>query len=558
MEDKRLTVESKHLKEYKNLPHSPGIYKFYDKERRLLYIGKARDLKKRVSSYFQEDRAHNYKTQKMTREVAFFGFFCVDNEQDALFLERNLIQKHQPKYNIMFRDDKSYPYLCITEERFPRLLISRRYQEKKGHYYGPHTNVWWLRSMLNDLRKDYKIRTCNLLLSEAAIRKKKYRVCLEYHLGNCAGPCEGLQEEAEYNENMEEITRIIKGEVSSLKQDYKDKILHYVALMNFEKAQTYKERLRGLERFQSKSIVDNPKKGILDFFAWKEEADDGLYVHYLRTEDGVLMTSENLEIENVLGEKKEALAPLIITHILEKHGAQPREIVSNVEIASWDKKVRITVPKRGDKKKLLELAIKNVLLFREKRKGEKGHDIRPLAEALGLEGAPRHIECFDVSNEKSHVMVASVVCFRDGKASKKDYRRMKIRTVQQQDDCACLREAVHRRYKRLVEEDEALPDLVVVDGGKGQLNAAIRSLQRLGLEERIPVLGIAKKREELHIPGKPTPLCLPKEHSALHLLQNMRDEAHRFAVRYLRKAKSMKVLKGPKRPSKRQKSARQD
>lgn len=536
------TVKYVRLKEYKNFPHSPGIYKFYDGKGDLLYIGKARDLKKRVSSYFQARKTYNYKTQKMVEEIASFSFLCVDSEQDALFLERNLIQKHQPRYNIMFRDDKSYPYLCVTKERYPRLLVLRKVQEKKGYYYGPHTNVYWLRCMLRDLRKTHKIRTCRLVLSEAAVRQKKYKVCLEYHLGNCLGPCEGLQKEEDYVQNIAEVTHIIKGNLSAVRADYKEKITRYAASLDFEKAQEYKNKINGLEKFNSKSIVDAPKKGTLDIFAWTEDKYCTSYIHYLRVEHGTLTVGENIEVNNVLEERKEDIAPLVMIHLMKKHHVEAREIVSNIRVDTWSKHIKVGIPIRGSKKKLLELAIKNAMLFKERSQSERQHDTRSLKEALQLPKDPKHIECFDVSNIKGSIMVAAVVCFKEGKPVRKEYRRMKIRTVQQQDDYACMREAVYRRYNRLLKEKKALPNLVVIDGGKGHLQAALSSLKQLKLASKVPVISIAKKLEEIYTHKKNTPIRLPKDHPALHLIQNIRDEAHRFAVRYLRKESTKQVL----------------
>ena len=535
-------VEDNHLGTYEKIPQGPGIYKFYDESGTLIYIGKAKNMRKRVCSYFRSDRAHNYKTKKMVAETASFSFFRVGHEQDALFLERNLIRKHQPKYNILLKDDKSYPYLCLTKERFPRLLITRKRKEEVGYYYGPHARVHGLRAMLRDIRKAYKIRTCRLVLSEKAVGAGKYKVCLEYHLGNCSGPCEGLQAEEEYQQNVREVEGIIKGDLSTVKRDYEDKIAHYAKALHFEKAQQYKEKLEGLKDFQSKSLVASPKSGSLNFFAWVADGDGTWYVHYLRVERGMLLVSENMKIENVLGEKKEALMPLVIVHLTEKHKVVVREIISNEAILPWSEGIKTHVPTRGDKRKLLNLAVKNAFLFKEKSRRRQRHDTLLVKKALGLREDPEHIECFDVSNAQERSMVAAVVCFREGSPSKKDYRRMRIRTVKQQDDYACMREAVYRRYHRAKVEGGKLPDLIVIDGGKGHLSAALEALRRVQLEKEVPVISLAKKLEEIYTPKKDMPIRLRKDDPALHALQCIRDEAHRFAVGYLRKERTRKAL----------------
>jgi len=529
--------------EYGKLPHQPGVYKFYDRTNTIIYVGKAKDLLKRVSSYFNKSKQASRKTVKLVREIESIEVIIVNSEFDALLLENSLIKENQPKYNILLKDDKTFPSICVTNERFPRIYSTRSIDSSKGTYYGPYTSVKAMNGVLDLLRKLYKIRTCNFNLSERNVSQGKFKVCLEYHIGNCLGPCEGLQEESDYMEDIQSAHHILKGNISTVKAGYKELMQNAAEELKFESAQDFKQKLDHLDNFQSKSLIVNPKISDLDIFGVIGDGSK-YYLNYMKIEHGSIRMSETVESKRKLDEPEEELLQLILFSLRNKYSSSSTEIISNRPINGWDE-IEITQPKIGDKKKLLDLSLKNALFFKndrlvrsegKKTSGEK--ILEQLQSDLGLKSLPRHIECFDNSNIQGTNPVSSMVCFKNGKPSKKDYRKYNIKTVVGPDDFASMREVVGRRYKYLTEENLPLPNLVIIDGGKGQLSAACEPLKELGLYGRLPIVGIAKRLEEIYYPEDSIPLHISKKSPALKLLQHLRDEAHRFAITFHRSKRS--------------------
>ncbi|VXD17591.1 excinuclease ABC subunit UvrC [Marinoscillum sp. 108] len=529
--------------EYGKLPHQPGVYKFYDRTNTIIYVGKAKDLLKRVSSYFNKSNQASRKTVKLVREIESIEVIIVNSEFDALLLENSLIKENQPKYNILLKDDKTFPSICVTNERFPRIYSTRSIDPSKGTYYGPYTSVKAMNGVLDLLRKLYKIRTCNFNLSERNVSQGKFKVCLEYHIGNCLGPCEGLQDESDYMEDIQSAHHILKGNISTVKAGYKELMQNAAEELKFESAQDFKQKLDHLDNFQSKSLIVNPKISDLDIFGVIGDGSK-YYLNYMKIEHGSIRMSETVESKRKLDEPEEELLQLILFSLRNKYNSTSTEIISNRPINGWDE-IEITQPKIGDKKKLLDLSLKNALFFKndrlvrsegKKTSGEK--ILEQLQSDLGLKSLPRHIECFDNSNIQGTNPVSSMVCFKNGKPSKKDYRKYNIKTVVGPDDFASMREVVGRRYKYLTEENLPLPDLVIIDGGKGQLSAACEPLKELGLYGKLPIVGIAKRLEEIYYPEDSIPLHISKKSPALKLLQHLRDEAHRFAITFHRSKRS--------------------
>lgn len=532
----------------KTLPDSPGVYQFYDKDDKLLYVGKAKNLKRRVSSYFQKTHDHG-KTRVLVKKIRSLRHVVVPTETDALLLENNLIKKYQPRYNVMLKDDKTYPWICIKNERFPRIFQTRRVIRDGSEYFGPYTSVKTIRTLLDLIKGLYSIRTCNYDLSAEKVSSGKYRVCLEYHLGNCLGPCENLQSEAAYNRQIEEIRKIIKG-------DFKDSLGHFRKLMNsyasdmrFEDAQKIKEKIEVLENYQVKSTVVNPKISNVDVFSII--SDEGFaYVNFLQLSYGAIIRAHTVEIKKKLDESDRELLELAITDMRRKFHSNSPEIYTPFPVEVGEG-IKVTVPKLGDKKRIVELSERNAKLYRQ----EKFKQIRitdpdrhtkrimeQMKKDLRLPFEPRHIECFDNSNIQGTNPVAACVVFRDGKPAKKEYRHFNIKTVEGPDDYASMEEVVHRRYSRMLEEDLDLPQLIVIDGGKGQLNSALKSLERLGLRGRIAIIGIAKRLEEIYYPDDPVPMYLDKRSETLKIVQHLRNEAHRFGITFHRKKRTKAAI----------------
>jgi len=526
------------------LPESPGVYKFYSEDDILIYVGKAKNIKKRVTSYFTKNSGVNRKTLKLVSEINRIDFTVSNSEFDALLLENNFIKQNQPKYNILLKDDKTFPYILIPKERFPRIIYTRKYDTSQGEYFGPFSSVVAMKNVLELVRKLYSIRTCNLLLSEPNIEQKKFKVCLEYHLGNCKGPCEGLQDEKSYLEEIEQARNILKGRVSIVYQYFINQMKAAASGMEFERAQRFKEKLDTLERFQSKSLVVNRDLTDIDVFTITSMVDYA-YVNYMQIKEGAIIYSKTLELKKKLDEDDDELLSISAVELREQTRSVNRLILSNVPITVLEENVENVVPQIGDKKKLLSLSIKNALelrkereIFREGKKSKQKEILTILQKDLQLQTLPSVIECFDNSNIQGTTPVASMVRFVHGKPDKKGYRHFNIKTVEGPNDFASMKEIVSRRYKRLIEEVEPLPGLIVVDGGKGQLSSACEALKELNIYGQVPIIGIAKKLEEIYYPEDPLPLHINKKSPGLLLLQQIRDEAHRFAITFHRQKRS--------------------
>ncbi len=530
------------------LPDQPGVYRFYDKTGRLLYVGKARSLKKRVTTYFSKSQALNRKTLQLVKETSRIEFTVSNTEFDALLLENNLIKEHQPRYNILLKDDKTYPFLCVTREPFPRILYTRRYNPEQGEYFGPYSSVGALKLVLDLARRLYTIRTCSLALTEQNIRLKKFKVCLEYHIGNCKGPCEGLQNEEDYNRDIEMARQILKGNLSTVRKYFQQQMEAAAALLAFEKAQMLKEKIALLDRFQSKSVVVNKNLSDIDVLTITD-AQTHAYVNYMMVKEGAVTFSRSLEVRKQLDEAAEDIALLALIEFRQQSKSTNREIVSNLQLRLPDETLKNTVPKAEDKLKLVHLSLKNTLelkqqreLLRAESKIKLNTRVIALKESLALAHPPVIIECFDNSNLQGSNAVAAMVRFVNGKPDKQNYRHFNIKTVQGPNDFASMKEVLTRRYSRLLAEKERLPDLIIVDGGKGQLSSALEALQELHIQQ-VPVIGIAKRLEEVFRPGDNFPMLLSKKSPALQLIHQIRDEAHRFAIGHHRKKRSAAALK---------------
>ena len=530
------------------LPHQPGVYQYFDVDDKLIYVGKAKDIKKRVSSYFTKT-PENGKTRVLVRKIAYVKHIVVETETDALLLENNLIKKYRPKYNVLLKDDKSYPWICIKKERFPRVFPTRRIFKDGSEYYGPYTSMKTVRTLLDLIKGLYPLRTCNYNLSEEKIEAGKYKVCLEYHLGNCKGPCEELQEETEYNENIKAIREIIKGNFKDSLSGFKTQMKQLAAEMHFEDAQRIKDKIEILENYQAKSTVVNPKISNVDVFSIM--SDEGYaYINFLQLSYGSIIRSHTLEIKKKLDETDKQLLKLAITEIRQRFNSNSNEVYVPFKM-DLGENLKVTVPQLGDKKKILDLSLRNAKYYRMERFKQvkivdpDRHANRIMAQMkkdLRLTEEPRHIECFDNSNIQGTNPVAACVVFKDGKPSKKDYRHFNIKTVDGPDDFASMEEVVYRRYKRLVEEEQPLPQLIIIDGGKGQLSSALKSLDLLGLRPKIAIIGIAKRLEELFYPDDPIPLYLDKKSETLKVIQHLRNEAHRFGIEHHRNRRSKGAL----------------
>jgi excinuclease ABC subunit C len=528
----------------KTLPLAPGVYLYYDKNDRLLYVGKAKQLKKRVSSYFTK-KNDSYRIATMVKKIHRIEHIVVQTETDALLLENSLIKSRAPKYNIMLRDDKTYPWLMIKNERFPRVFLTRNKIKDGSEYYGPYASVKTVRSLLDLIKMLYPLRTCNYDLSHEKVTAGKYKVCLEYHLGNCKGPCEELQEETRYNRNIDAIRKIIKGDFKEAVAYFKELMYEHSANLEFEEAQHIKSRLDILENYQAKSTIINPSISNVDVFSIISDESAG-YVNYFQINHGAITRSFTMELKKQLEESDKHLLELAIVDIRNRFQSESSEIYVPFEV-DLGEGLKIVVPQVGDKKRILELSERNAKYYRQEQfktikiVDPDRHVNRLMAQMksdLRLDEEPRHMECFDNSNIQGTNPVAACVVFKNGKPSKSDYRNFNIKTVDGPDDFASMEEVVYRRYKRLLEKDQPLPQLIIVDGGKGQLSSGVTALERLGLRGKIPIVGIAKRLEELFYPNDPVPLYLDKRSESLKIIQQMRNEAHRFGITHHRNKRS--------------------
>lgn len=532
-----------------HLPDLPGVYQFYNAEQTLIYVGKAKNLKKRVSSYFSKSTGVNRKTLRLVSEIKKIEYIVSGTEFDALLLENTLIKKNQPKYNILLKDGKTFPYLCILNERFPRVISTRKYIANQGEYFGPYVGVFAMKNILELVRKLYTIRTCNLLLNKPSVDQKKFKVCLEYHIGNCKGPCEGLQQEIEYLSDIAQIRTILKGQISIVEKYFSEEMEKASASMMFEKAQEIKEKIAVLDGFTSKSIVVNRSLTDIDVITLTSKQEYA-YVNYLILKEGSVIFSKSLELKKKLDETDDDLISFSLLELRAQSQSTNTEVLSNIEIALLPSEIENHVPKIGDKRKLVQLSLKNTLelqrereLSRSEKKTKKLEVLLTLQKDLQLTSLPRVIECFDNSNFQGTTPVASMVRFVDGKPDKKGYRHFNIKTVTGPDDFASMKEIVSRRYYRLLQESYLLPDLILIDGGKGQLSSACEALKEMGLYGRVPIVGIAKKLEEIYYPEDSIPLLINKKSQGLQLLQFIRDEAHRFAITFHRDKRSKAFIK---------------
>ena len=528
------------------LPEQPGVYQFYDKNGTILYIGKAKNLKKRVSSYFSRKKFDSFKVKVLVDRIKDLKFIVVDSESDALLLENNLIKKYQPRYNILLKDDKTFPWICVKNEPFPRVFSTRTVIQDGSQYYGPYTSAYAVKVLLNLIRQLYQLRTCKLSLTEENIEKGKFKVCLEYHIGNCQGPCVGLQNRESYDENINQIRNIIKGNLHEVITHLKAEMEHRASLFQFEEANRFKEKIEILSRYQSKSTIVNPSIHDVEVYSIINDEKEA-YVNYLKVVKGAVIQAHTVEIKKKLEEEDLELLAFAVTDIRSRTESKSKEIIAPMDLSEYYPDLKITVPKRGDKLKLLNLSLRNAKSYRlEKFKRQEGRKttgsveriLKSVQEDFRLETLPIHIECFDNSNMQGSEPVAACVVFKNGKAVKKEYRHYNIKRVKGIDDFASMKEVVYRRYKRLIEEDQDLPQLIVVDGGKGQLSAALSSLDQLDLRGKIAIVGIAKRLEEIYFPGDAVPLYIDKNSESLKLIQNLRNEAHRFGITFHRLKRS--------------------
>ena len=530
------------------LPDNPGVYQYYDKDGKILYVGKAKNLKKRVASYF--NKIHdNGKTNVLVRKIVMIKHIVVSSEQDALLLENNLIKKLQPRYNVLLRDDKTYPWICIKKEPFSRIFPTRRMIKDGSEYFGPYTSFKTVHTIMDLIKELYQLRTCNYDLSEANIKSGKYKVCLEYHIGNCKGPCEGLETLENYQKKIDAIRQILKGNFKDSLRDFKKQMSEYAAEMKFEAAQKIKEKINVLENYQSYSQVLNPKISNIDVFSIVSD-EAVAYVNFLQISHGAIIRSFTLELKKKLDESDEELLELAVVELRERFHLTSKEIILPFALDFGDK-IKVTVPQLGDKKQILDLSERNAKYQRFEQLKQiqivdpERHTNRIMAQMqkdLRLLVEPRHIECFDNSNIQGTNPVSACVVFKDGKPSKKDYRHFNIKTVEGPNDFASMEEVVYRRYKRLLDENQPLPQLIIIDGGKGQLSSALKSIDDLGLRGKIAIIGIAKRLEELFYPGDSVPLYLDKKSETLKIIQQLRNEAHRFGITHHRDKRSKSAL----------------
>lgn len=532
----------------KTLPNQPGVYQYLDKEGTIIYVGKAKNLKKRVNSYFTKTH-DSAKTRVLVKKIVSIKHIVVETETDALLLENNLIKKHKPRYNVLLKDDKSYPWICIKNERFPRIFPTRKVFKNGDAYYGPYTSMKTITTLLSLMKGLYSLRTCNYDLTETKIQAGKYKVCLEYHIGNCKGACEGFETETHYNENIKAIKEILKGNFKDSLHQFKQQMREFAENLDYEEAQKIKEKITILENYQAKSTIVNPKISDVDVFSIVSDESYG-YINFLQLSYGSIIRSHTLEIKKKLDETDKELLELAITEIRQRFHSKSKEIYVPFKV-NIGTHLKITIPQLGDKKHILDLSRRNATYFRMERFKQikivdpDRHTNRIMAQMkadLRLSQEPRHIECFDNSNIQGTNPVAACVVFKNGKPSKKHYRHFNIKTVVGPDDFASMEEVVYRRYKRILEEQQPLPQLIIIDGGKGQLSSALKSLDALNLRGQIAIIGIAKRLEELFYPNDSIPLYLDKKSETLKIIQQLRNEAHRFGIEHHRNKRSKSAL----------------
>jgi excinuclease ABC subunit C len=531
------------------LPDNPGIYQFIDPTGIIIYVGKAKNLKKRVTSYFSKNQSG--KTIALLRKTSDIRHIVVDNESDALLLENNLIKKHQPRYNILLKDDKTFPWICLKNEPFPRIFSTRNPVKDGSLYFGPYTSGLMVKTLVGFIRQLYKLRTCSLNLTKSNIEAGKFKVCLEYHLGNCKAPCVGKQAENEYIENIDQIKDILKGNISTVIDHLKKTMTMFSTELRFEEAQSVKDKIDILSKFRSKStVVSNTIKNV-DVFAITQESDNA-YVNYLKVVEGAVIQALTVDLKIRADEEKEAILGFAITEIRQRLLSDSPEIIVPFKPDILLDRVKYTVPKAGEKQKLLELAERNAIYYKLEQKKKRmehspqvrtGKNLEKLKNDLHMPELPVHIECFDNSNIMGTNPVAACVVFRNARPSKNDYRHFNIKTVTGPDDFSSMEEIVYRRYRRMIDENQKLPQLVIIDGGKGQLSSAMKSIDKLGLREKVTVIGIAKKLEEIYFPGDSVPIYLDKNSISLKIIQQLRNEAHRFGINFHRDKRSADMIK---------------
>ncbi len=531
------------------LPDNPGVYQYFDKNGKIIYIGKAKNLKKRVSSYFSKNHSYG-KLLYLVHSIADIKYIVVSTELDALLLENNLIKKYQPRYNVALKDDKTYPWICVKNEPFPRVFQTRNFIRDGSQYFGPYTSLRTMYTILDLIKKLYPLRNCTLNLTKENIEKKKFKVCLEYHLKNCKGPCDSFQSGEDYDKSISEIKQILKGHISSVIKQLKELMWQYSEKYDFENAQLLKEKITSLEKYQSRSVIVSPTIEDVDVFSIISDRSFG-YVNYLKVVNGGIVQAHTIEMKKKLDESNEELLLLAMTELRQRFHSETKEIIAPFQPEVLFPDVEFTIPQKGDKKKLLELSERNADYYRKEKESreafstkEKSSDriMNTIMNDLRLKELPVHVECFDNSNIQGSHPVSACVVFRNSTPSKKDYRIFNIKTVEGPDDFASMEEVIYRRYKRMLDEKQPLPQLIVIDGGKGQLSSAMKSLEKLGLDGKIAMIGIAKKLEEIYYPGDSIPLYLNKKSETLKIIQQMRDEAHRFGVHHHRGRRSRETI----------------
>ena len=546
-----LTIINSHIENIlKSLPDNPGIYQYFDDTGTIIYVGKAKNLKKRVSSYFTKEKHESGKVNVLVKKIEDIKYIVVQSEFDALLLENNLIKEHQPRYNILLKDDKTFPWICIKKEKFPRIFQTRNIIKDGSIYFGPYASVKMMNTLLDLIHQLFQLRNCNFNLSEENIKSNKFKVCLEYHIGNCKGPCENFQNEEDYNSSITNINDILKGNLSNVQKQLKTLMKEYSETLQFEKAQIVKSKIELLEKFQSKSTIVNPAITNVDVFSVVSNENNG-YVNYLKVIDGAIVQTHSIEIKKKLDESDEELLALSIVDFRERFGSGSKEIIIPIPLETPIPNVSFTIPQKGDKKQLLDLSVRNARYYMMDKQKQKElvdperHSKRILAQMmkdLRLKETPVHIECFDNSNIQGAFPVAAMVVFTNAKPDKKQYRHFNIKTVEGPNDFASMEEVIFRRYKRMLDEKQSLPQLIIVDGGKGQLSSALKSLEKLELRGKISIIGIAKKLEEIYYPGDSLPLYLDKKSETLKVIQQMRDEAHRFGITHHRSKREKALI----------------
>lgn len=546
-----MAVKNEHIKTIlEGLPNEPGVYQFFDKSEKIIYVGKAKNLKKRVYSYFSKDVFESGKTAIMVRQVVNIRFIITETELDALLLENNLIKKHQPRYNILLKDDKTYPWICIKNEPFPRIFYTRRKIRDGSQYFGPYASVKMINVLLDMIHRLYKLRNCNLNLTQENIQNKKFRVCLEFHVGNCLGPCEGRQTAEDYQQGIENIRHILKGNINQVIRILQDEMIAAVQNLEFEKAQQIKSKLDSLELFKSKSVIVSPVINNVDVVTIVSDENYG-FANFMKVINGAILQSQTIELKKKLSETDADLITFALTELRQRFESDATEILVNVIPDTYPAGVEVSIPKIGEKKHLISLSEKNARYYQMEKlaqydKLNPEHKTDRLMEKMRTDlrmlEQPRRIECFDNSNFQGTNAVAAMSVFINGKAAKKEYRHFNIKTVEGPDDFASMQEVIFRRYKRVLDEKQPLPQLIIIDGGKGQLNAALTGLEKLGLNKKIQTIGIAKKLEEIYYPGDSVPMYLDKKSETLKIIQQLRDEVHRFGITHHRNKRSHNFL----------------